>query len=227
MKTSRSLARILLLVAAAMLLPSHSASGEDLPSAWSTPAPPPSTPTPPPKVAPRTSLPPPLVRPVGTPAPEATRTTDAAGTGAGPRVDVAAPALPALRAGITWLSKQHNVVGTMGTTSLRLGVGFDVQATAASEVYIAATFHDAGTGEPILARAALCADTAGRLVVRTQPTSVAAGTEAFRATLDVPYAAFPAPSGGTARGVLAVVRVLGSSHQPLAEIRTTFFVYAQ
>ncbi len=226
MRAARALAPVLTLLAAAVLLLPPSASGEDLPGGWSTPTPAASTPTPPPstptpKVAPQTPLPPPLVRPVGASASNATSTTGTAGTGAGPRLDVAAPVVPALRANITLLSKQHNVVGTAGTTSLRLSVGFEVQATAASEVYIAASFHDAGTGEAILARAPVCADAAGRIAVRTQPTQV------FRATLEVPYAAFPAPSQGTTGSVLAVVRVLGSSHQPLAQARTTFFVHAQ
>ncbi|MDA1196275.1 MAG: hypothetical protein O2894_13990, partial [Planctomycetota bacterium] len=132
------------------------------------------------------------------------------------------------------VSKTHNVPldagpGAEPDLALQLDVDYEVRGQAGRNVYVAIWF--ARVREGSLVRSALPAygDREGNVTLQTRSAAVASDASRYRATLRIPYRAFPMSAGEASYDVEARVQILrvenGERVSMLCRGSTTFRVY--
>lgn len=129
---------------------------------------------------------------------------------------------------IRTVTKVHNVRLRDGTPALRLDVEFGATGQRGRSLHLAAGFARADTNATLRSLLPAYAGRAGNVVARTAPVRVQADGR-YRASLWIPYGAFPAPGAGRSYDVRAVVQLLrserGGRETVLSHQDTTFTVH--
>jgi hypothetical protein len=132
------------------------------------------------------------------------------------------------------IRKTHNVKGAEqekgGPLYLQLDVDYEVSDQQGYDIYVGVWFLQASDRKPIQSLSNQYRDASGTAMVQTRWTRVASPRATYTATLQIPYATFPAQASGTSYGVEARVQVLRIETQRrmvrvLASDMTTFQVY--
>ncbi|MDJ0973349.1 MAG: hypothetical protein QNJ98_02670 [Planctomycetota bacterium] len=137
-------------------------------------------------------------------------------------------AAPPAGATIATVTKVHNVQLRDGTAALRLDVEFSASGQQGRALFLAAGFARADTNATIRSLVPAFAGRSGNIVSRTAPVRVQADGR-YRASLWVPYGAFPAPGAGSSYNVRALVQLLrqeqGGRETVMSHQDTTFTVH--
>lgn len=163
----------------------------------------------------------PSLTPMGTSAPNTGGTTR---TGPSTARVIGAPASP--RGQIVRMTKTHNVPMPDQGLALRIDVEFSTAGMRGQSVKLAAAFARADTGATIRSLVPAFAGASGNVIARTAPVTVQVDNGRFRASLWVPYGAFPTAAPGASYSVRSLVQLQsGDGARVLAHANTSFTVH--
>ncbi|MDF1700701.1 MAG: hypothetical protein P1V36_06035, partial [Planctomycetota bacterium] len=132
------------------------------------------------------------------------------------------------------VSKLHNVPldrgpGTEQDLALQLDVDYEVRNQAGRDVYIAVWFARKADGTLVRSAVPAYGDRTGNATLQTRTARVAAAAARYKATLRIPYSAFPMGAGEASYDVEARVQVLRTEASGQVTVlcrgSTTFRVY--
>lgn len=132
------------------------------------------------------------------------------------------------------VSKLHNVPldrgpGTEQDLALQLDVDYEVRNQAGRDVYIAVWFARKADGTLVRSAVPAYGDRTGNATLQTRTVRVAAAAARYKATLRIPYSAFPMGAGEASYDVEARVQVLRTEASGQVTVlcrgSTTFRVY--
>lgn len=192
-----------------------------------------------PNAVPGTMMPPPPAQPrapAGTTPPTTTMTPPATTQ---PRSPVQPTATATGTTGVAGsrifnITKMHNVPldrgpGTEQDLALQLDVDYEVRGQNGRDVYVGIWFANKETGTMVQAAVPSYRDRAGNATLQTRAGRVAGNAARYKATLRIPYAAFPMGPGQASYDVEARVQVLRSEGRGQVTVlcrgSTTFRVY--